>query len=110
MSIGAFCNEAVLAETVCVKIVDPANSPLPAAKVSAINLTRSKAVFEDSKLSKSSEGIHCFSGAAGDLIKISASLDGFISLTLENVKLLSKVDRTLNITLNFQEGAYDEYK
>lgn len=97
-------------DSICVKVNDPANLPLPKAHVSAVNLTRSKVVRSDPKASSGPEGLHCFIAAAGDVLKITATLEGFISTTLENVKVIPRVDRKITVVLNFQQGDYDEYK
>lgn len=98
------------AEPVCVRLLDPAKQPLPQAKVLVLGINRSSIVPVDVDSSQPKQAFFCFLGVAGEYLKISVSLPGFISTSYENVKVLPKIGRKLTLTLEFQNMEFDEYK
>lgn len=96
-------SELMSAEGICVKVTDPAGLPLWGGEFQAFNLKSPAKSIPLSKSSQPAKAYYCVEAPAGDILKLTISVRGFITITLEDVKVLKGINRELIQSMQFQE-------
>jgi Carboxypeptidase regulatory-like domain len=90
---------STFAAEVCASVMDYAGMPLPAASVSATNLTTGKSYAAKSD----KNGVACLSGIPEGLYSVEASLTGFLHVKYYPVRAVPLAKQTLSFWLLFGE-------